>query len=273
MTDSSAFVSLSAVSQFYARVHVTILDSSIAEDFRTRHIFEDFLKVCSIGEDGGVVDMTRAALARRFNVPIDELNFAITKLEAPDPQSRDQAFEGRRLHRLDEHRDWGWKIINWPAYDKLRTRADAAARLAKHRAKKGSEQPESPKEDKWHKDTRTVLHLLNEATGKHFRETESSCGVISARLSEPGVELEGVKKMIERQCRCWKGGRLGDYLQPSTLFGKEKFDNYYAARDQPVVLTDQPPGKHDRNAGTYNAMRLGQYSNVGKNLNPEPPPA
>lgn len=123
------------MSQLYAKVFTQILDSSIAEDFEVRHVFEDFLKVCTIGENGGIVDMTRQALSRKFNMPLDKLNRAIERLEAPDLNSRNQDFEGRRLVRIDDHRDWGWRIVNWVEYEKLKTKADVASRVAKHRAK------------------------------------------------------------------------------------------------------------------------------------------
>lgn len=130
------------MSQFYARVFVQILDSSIAEDFMVRHVFEDMMKICDMR---GLVDMTRPAMARRFNVPLEELIRCIDKLEAPDPASRDEDFEGRRIERLDKHRDWGWRILNFPKYEAIRTRADVACRVAKLRLKKGN-RPESVEE-------------------------------------------------------------------------------------------------------------------------------
>jgi hypothetical protein len=72
-------------------------------------------------------------MARRLNVPMDVLNTCIHKLESPDIASRDPSHDGRRLLRLDEHRDWGWRIVNWEKYEKVRTRADAADRVARHR--------------------------------------------------------------------------------------------------------------------------------------------
>jgi hypothetical protein len=121
------------MSQLYARVFLQILDSSIAEDFTLRHIFEDFLKLADYKT--GIVDITRQALSRRLNIPEDILSEAIGKLESPDPHSRDGEFEGRRLERLDAHRDWGWSILNWQKYAGVRQKADAALRLDKHRAK------------------------------------------------------------------------------------------------------------------------------------------
>ena len=86
------------MSQLYSRVFVTILDSSIAEDYSLRHIFEDFLKLAD--HKTGVVDITRQVLSRRLNIPPEVLNPAIDKLEQPDPNSRDPEFDGRRLEKI-----------------------------------------------------------------------------------------------------------------------------------------------------------------------------
>jgi len=120
----------------FARVFVTVLDSSIAEDFTLRHVFEDLFKLCDWKT--GVVDMTRQAISRRLNIPLKTLNDCIDKLESPDSASRDPDNEGRRLQRLDDHRDWGWRILNWQKYDAIRNRADVAQRVAKHRDREKS---------------------------------------------------------------------------------------------------------------------------------------
>lgn len=112
---------------------------------------------------------------------------------------------------------------------------------------------ETPPEPKgYHKDARTVLYLLNEATGRHFRETDANLKAISYRLKEPGVDLDGVKQMIKRQCQRWKGSRMEEYLRPETLFGKTKFDSYYASKDLPIHENDEAtrPRGDERNFGT-----------------------
>ncbi len=124
---------MTEMSQLYSRVFLQILDSSIAEDFTMRHVFEDFMKLCD--HKSGILDMTRQALCRRLNIPIEVLSREIDKLESPDPASRDPEFEGRRIERLDEHRDWGWKILNWSKYETIRNRADVAIRQQRHRDK------------------------------------------------------------------------------------------------------------------------------------------
>jgi hypothetical protein len=108
----------------YVKVFSQILDSSLAKDYSTRHIFMDLLVLADLD---GVVDMTHEAIARRTNVPIDIISGAIAELESPDPDSRSDLEDGRRLVRLDDHRDWGWQIVNYDVYREMR---DDAARRA-----------------------------------------------------------------------------------------------------------------------------------------------
>lgn len=87
---------------------------------------------------------------------------------------------------------------------------------------------------------KAVILFLNEKTGRAFRATPSNLEIIISRLKEPGVTFDGVKKMIERQCKRWKGdSTMEEYLRPETLFRKSKFDSYYAAKDVPISALQQ----------------------------------
>lgn len=97
--------------------------------------------------------------------------------------------------------------------------------------------------------SRVVLHLLNELSGSKFRESKTSLAPIDARLKEPGVSIEEVKKMVHRQVTLWKGTKMNNFLRPETLFGKEKFDGYYALRDQPI--NNEHPGNHKQTSAEY----------------------
>lgn len=107
----------------FAKVFSQILDSSLAEDWQVRHVFEDMLKLCGAR---GIVDMTRQAIARRLNMPIEIITRAITELEKPDPSSRTKDENGCRIVRLDSHRDWGWRIVNHDKYREMRSLDDRA---------------------------------------------------------------------------------------------------------------------------------------------------
>lgn len=100
----------------YAKIFEQIFDSSIAEDRQTRWIFMDLL---ILSRPDGIIDMTHEAISRRTNVPIEIVRQAIVELEKPDAQSRSGAKNGARLVRLDKHRDWGWKVVNYAIYRKI----------------------------------------------------------------------------------------------------------------------------------------------------------
>ena len=122
----------------YAKVFEQIFDSSIAEDWKTRLVFEDLLV---LADKNGVVDRTHEAISRRTNVPLDVVQSSISKLEQPDPNSRSKENEGRRLVRLDEHRTWGWMIVNYSYYRSLATeeqrREKTTNRVKRYRALQG----------------------------------------------------------------------------------------------------------------------------------------
>lgn len=128
----------------YAKVFTQIFDSSIAENYRHRHVFEDLLK---LADKTGCVDMTVEAVARRANVPLAEVQEAIAAMLLPDEKSRSKEHDGRRLIPLDSRRDWGWIIVNYLHYraiqDEETRRASWRDAKAKQRAKpkKGKRTP------------------------------------------------------------------------------------------------------------------------------------
>ena len=125
----------------YAKIYEQIFDSSIAEDWQVRHVFEDMIKLAN---RHGEVDMTHEAIARRTNVPLEIVKRAIAELENPDTRSRNPAKDGCRIERMDSHRDWGWRIVNHQFYRQLKTEEDKreaiAVRVAKHRKSKDVEE-------------------------------------------------------------------------------------------------------------------------------------
>lgn len=122
----------------FAKVFTQILDSSIAEDYHVRLVFEDMLKLCDIEGD---VDMTHESISRRTNVPLEIVRRSIAELEKADPRSRNPDNDGRRIVRLDEHRDWGWKILNYRYYRSIASdeqrRQKTKDRVQRHRSKSG----------------------------------------------------------------------------------------------------------------------------------------
>lgn len=60
------------------------------------------------------------AIAEEVGLVVDQVRAALRMLEAPDLESRSPEEEGRRIVRMDEHRDWGWRIVNYAKYRSIR---------------------------------------------------------------------------------------------------------------------------------------------------------
>jgi len=214
----------------YAKLFGTVITSSLTqkEPIEVRGVF---FMLLAIADKDGNVPGSEASIARVINVPIAIFRRAIVALSAPDLESNSKAEDGRRIVGLGEQP--GFKIVTYEKWSGIRTDEERRAYYAVKK-RESRERIAAKVKEQYHHDSRTALHWLNQESGRNFRELNSSLAPISARLEEKGVTLDGVKAMISRQCRKWKGTSLAEYLQPSTLFGKQKFDNYYTAKDQPI---------------------------------------
>lgn len=229
----------------YAKIFLKIFDSSIAEDWQARIVFQDIL---ILANRDGMVDMTHEAIARRTNVPLEIVRASIAKLEAPDPKSNTPEDDGRRLERLAEHKDWGWRILNYTRYRDIKNseemREANRKRLAEWRARKKAavENGSDSKSEKSEKpaktppaDCVTIFCELNDLTGSKFRPEGKALAMLIQRLAQPDVTCDGVLQMVRRQVKRWKEDpQMCEYLTPLTLFNETKFNNYYAARELPA---------------------------------------
>ena len=93
-----------------------------------------WLTILPMADKNGHIDMTYTAMSALTGWPIDLLKQAIAELMAPDPESRTDANEGRRLELLDPHRSWGWRVVNHEKYrEKARKSAYDAERVSSGR--------------------------------------------------------------------------------------------------------------------------------------------
>lgn len=80
-----------------------------------------FQQMIILADQDGVVDMTAEALSRRTTIPLRVIKKGLQALEAPDSGSRSPDEGGRRILRLSESRDWGWRLVNHTKYRAIRT--------------------------------------------------------------------------------------------------------------------------------------------------------
>ena len=96
-------------------------DGTLVEDWRALVTFQQFIVLC---DSDGVIDMTHSAISRRTGIPIEHIKAGIEILESEDPYSRTDVDSGCRIKRIDEHRPWGWHIVNHKKYRDLRSAED-----------------------------------------------------------------------------------------------------------------------------------------------------
>lgn len=105
----------------YTKVFRSIYDGTLADNWQAMVTFQQML---ILADAQGVVDMTIGSIARITGIPLEILQAGIAVLEAPDLGSRTPEMEGRRIARLDAHRDWGWFLVNFAKYRAMQSRED-----------------------------------------------------------------------------------------------------------------------------------------------------
>lgn len=100
----------------YGKIFDSMYDGTISANWKALVTFQQMIVLC---DADGTIDMTPPALSRRTGIPLEIIEEGIAYLEQPDPYSRSDAEEGRRIIRLDEHRPWGWSIVNHEYYKTL----------------------------------------------------------------------------------------------------------------------------------------------------------
>jgi len=114
----------------YGKLFEMMYDGTLVEDWRALVTFQQMIILC---DADGVIDMTPQAISRRTGIPIEHIKAGIEVLEQGDPYSRSPDEDGRRIKRLDDHRPWGWYIVN---HDKYKNRRDADEVRARNRERK-----------------------------------------------------------------------------------------------------------------------------------------
>jgi len=254
----------------YTKLFGSIVLSTIWRE--PNHIRIVWITMLALADKRGIVEGSVPGLADLCRVSVGECREALEKLMAPDPDSRTKAEGGRRILEVEG----GWQLVNHAKYraklnqderkEYLRIKKQESRVNKRRELSTPSTQPEAAPEAEagtstlsgkpdgaYHKNCRAVLYLLNEASGSHYREVDTNLALISARLREPGVDLDGIRLMITRQCKLWMGTEMETFLRPETLFAKTKFDSYYGNREKSIdpANSRNRQGGPDRNAGTY----------------------
>jgi hypothetical protein len=137
----------------------------------------------------GEVDKHFRAIAEETGLSVDRVKQAIVVLESPDEESRSPDEEGARLVRLDEHRVWGWRVVNHGKYRAYKNEAD--------RAEKNREAQARFRENKRRVSTGESNGGVMNSNGRVMARNESN-GSKPIQIQEADTETEAVTPLPPR---------------------------------------------------------------------------
>lgn len=119
-----------------------------------------WLFLLALQDKYGNIDMTPQYISAITGMPAEDLLACIERFMQPDPASRSDTEDGRRLVLIDPDRPWGWHVVNHLKYrEKARKMGYDAARTASGvdatRKRMSREVPRSPAPSRSHTHTQT----------------------------------------------------------------------------------------------------------------------
>jgi len=121
----------------YVKLFADILASSLWDlDSDTRVVWVTLLVMA---DEDGVVRARTPGIAHMARLPKGTVTQSLARLSEPDPESRTEAHEGRRIESIED----GYLVLNYRKYRDMKTpaerREDTRKRVQVHREKKRSE--------------------------------------------------------------------------------------------------------------------------------------
>ena len=100
----------------YGKIFDSMYDGTLYGQWEAIVTFQQLIVLC---DADGTVDMTPPAIAARTSIPLEIITKGLEILSKPDPYSRTPGSEGRRIELIDDHRPWGWTLVNHSKYKML----------------------------------------------------------------------------------------------------------------------------------------------------------
>lgn len=119
----------------YGKIFDSIYDGSLYGEFEAIVTLQALV---ILSDERGYIDLSTKALAGRTSYPLEVIEKGIEVLSQPDPESRSEEYEGRRIIPLEEGRSFGWLVVNKKKYRGIASKEDKREndriRIAKKRA-------------------------------------------------------------------------------------------------------------------------------------------
>lgn len=168
----------------YVKLFSSILESTVWETPAPVRCV--WIAMLAMADRNGVVEASVPGLAKRASVSRTDCEAALDLFLSPDPDSRTQEFEGRRIIAIDG----GWELLN---YEKYRNRASAEEK----REKDAERQRRKYANDSAKKDTSHEPHAPH-AASPILASAEASASSVSS-ASEPQTQIPELRAAKPRR--------------------------------------------------------------------------
>lgn len=222
----------------YGKLFSSMYDGTLVESWEALVTFQQMLILC---DADGVIDMTANAIAMRTGLPLEIVAKGIAILEECDPQSRTPDEEGRRIKRLDEHREWGWYIVNHAKYrsfqdsDTVREQNRIRKQRQREREEEGhvrSRAVTCGHGPSRHTDTDTDINNPANAIAMRFarfweayprKKDKKNAKKAFRKLNPDDGQLDRMLAALATQAAGWKDPQFAPY--PSTWLNGERWED------------------------------------------------
>ena len=121
----------------YAKIRSSLWDGTLMGTAEVWAVFVFLLAKC---DAEGFVDIHPRVISALTGFSEERVVSALAALQAADPESRSKELSGARIELLDEHREWGWRVVNYVHYrttpDMETVRTQNRERVRRHRERK-----------------------------------------------------------------------------------------------------------------------------------------
>lgn len=193
----------------YAKLFTSIYQGTLRGNSHGLLVFTNLLAHADME---GRVDIHPKAIAEEVGLSADEVKAALLVLESPDDESRSPEEQGRRITRLDEHRAWGWIVVNYVKYRAIRNEDDRREQNRRSQAAWRAKQPKPL----------TVISVSRGKPQSAHTEAEADAHTEADAKAIPG-EPPGPPAPSARS------GKVAQKRAPKPAGGSEVWDSYRKA--------------------------------------------
>jgi len=162
-----------------------------------------------LADRDGVVDMTPQAISGKTSIPLEIIEKGLEILSRPDPLSRTDVMDGVRIALLEDHRTWGWYLVNHKKYRDMRSAEDRKAYMRNY-----MKQKRALTDVNTCKQPLALLANTDTDTDTYKEHTSSSDAVTVAKA--PPCPHDKIIDLYHKHCvdlprvRVWEGARRKD---------------------------------------------------------------